>query len=562
MGTLIVFMAIGVLPCPTPAKAQTVAPGASCKEWISANPNFVTTDPTYLKLCSLTEDAQAEFMRLLEGASYECEGCPPVQTGFVAPAPGPAIRALINQVPRVQDAFSTAGKGAGNAAANLSWRWLSPSGVAGAARTPNANATLRTGDRVGTWKPSNGAVEGRLLITGVSVGGIVDGRRQISVSFKGDHMAQTANTKIYGGWGVHCLAEGSLAATNVIRSVLGTSSTTPHASTIDINERTQCRMASFDAYGSGNYSVPRVFGPTLPPESLPAGPQHQIGNNAYNLATVDAPQPLTADPPAGDTVMPPHESRILLDETRALPEYVPPRTAPDGTDQKQWEEHQKRRGVLAPVHGAPTGEPQVNPDGSLTTRFADGTQLTTWPDLTEVVKRPDGTEQWQYPGGPAREVNPDTGSETITYPDGTQVVTNPGEAPVWSRPPAPGAAPEPIPTPPAEQYPPPPSGNYTAPPVQEGTAGCPAARKFTFDLPTMKLADVFPFSLIVRAWLWLEALSAPPVAPSFEIPMFGRVTVPPAWDAIMGGIRGAILLICGIGMSFWFYRYISGRGSE
>ncbi len=91
---------------------------------------------------------------------------------------------------------------------------------------------------------------------------------------------------------------------------------------------------------------------------------------------------------------------------------------------------------------------------------------------------------------------------------------------------------------------------------------CPIPPKPNFELPEIESASVFPFSLILRAWSILGALIAPPEAPTFDIPGLGLVTPPPSFDPMAATIRVVIGLVSTVGMAFWFYRYISGKGSE
>lgn len=91
---------------------------------------------------------------------------------------------------------------------------------------------------------------------------------------------------------------------------------------------------------------------------------------------------------------------------------------------------------------------------------------------------------------------------------------------------------------------------------------CPVAPKPNFELPEIESASVFPFSLILRAWGIFTALIAPPEAPTFDVPGMGLIKPPPSFDPLAATIRAVIGLVCTVGMCFWFYRYISGKGSE
>jgi hypothetical protein len=84
----------------------------------------------------------------------------------------------------------------------------------------------------------------------------------------------------------------------------------------------------------------------------------------------------------------------------------------------------------------------------------------------------------------------------------------------------------------------------------------------TFDLPDIPLQDHFPFSLILKAWDLMNMLVASPSAPSFNLPLFGTISPPSSINSLASAVRGVIGVVVGIGMSFWFYRYITGKGSD
>lgn len=259
-------------------------------------------------------------------------------------------------------------------------------------------------------------------------------------------------------------------------------------------------------------------------------------------------------PAEGDYLASPQESDALYDRFVSDPEYDP-RTDEAETTREQ---HDRRVGVLTPQHGNPLWTTE-NPDGSITTKFSDGTELTTFPNGTERLLRPDGTEEWTYPDGVTRTVRPD-GTETTRWPDGTTRTRTSDGTEEWTDP---NGAPRGAPT--GEEYPepdPPTQTQTPSGPTNQDGDSCASPRPFTFDVPDLELLDKFPFSLIMRVWDVISSLAASPVAPHFNLPVLGEVTTSPAIDSMMGVIRVIINLVFGVGMSLWFYRYVSGKGSE
>lgn len=523
---------------PAPALADHVAPGASCKEWANQHPESIPQPGSWgYDACTMTADMQAEFDQLIKNAQYCPEG---VSCGLVVPAPGAAVRQVVSQAPRVRNALEVAGAGAKNALTNLYFSMMAPDGSVSGLRT-QGTGSLMAGAGAAKWVDGNGNAKGQLLVTKMHSNG------QIEFQLKTDSPSN------YLGYIGSDVPNGETLSTKNPTGYSGGS----------LGVSTGCPTCKFqvwvaDMSPTGEMLEKRVIG------TLDAGTSQTLRPPTYNLSEVGAPEKTTANPPEGDTVMPPHETRILLDEIRALPEYnpsPPPQgepTAPPDVDPAQWKQHQRRKNELAPPHGAPQGNPDytINEDGSLTTRFADGTTLTTWPDLTELVKLRNGDELWKYPDGTIRENSPTTNIEEITYPDGTTVINKPGEAPVWSRPPSPGAEPVPIPVPPPGEYPSPPTANYPSPNTD---ARCNTA-PYKFALPKLQLFEVFPFSLVYKAWTLMQSLVATPERPSFSLPGFGTVTVPDSMDAGIEMFRGAVAVVMLIGMCFMFYRTISGAG--
>ncbi len=267
-------------------------------------------------------------------------------------------------------------------------------------------------------------------------------------------------------------------------------------------------------------------------------------------------------PGSGDFIMTPQEGDALYDQIKADPEYKP--TTDDPPPDEDWEkQHERRIGELTPTHG-PEEWTRNNPDGSRTTRFRDGTELTTSPDKTEMLRRPDGTKEYTYPDGTTRRVTPD-GTERTTWPDGTTRTRREGQEDNWTNPdgttrtaPTPQEQTENYPEPSTKPNPGPGDSGTT----NQGPDGCASPRAMTFDLPEIPLQDHFPFSLILKAWDWMGMLVSTPAAPSFNLPLFGTISPPPALDSLASAVRAVIGVVVAIGMSFWFYRYITGKGSD
>jgi hypothetical protein len=106
-----------------------------------------------------------------------------------------------------------------------------------------------------------------------------------------------------------------------------------------------------------------------------------------------------------------------------------------------------------------------------------------------------------------------------------------------------------------------PAPNDEAVPPPTETAGCPVAPDPTFDVPEIPLDDIFPFNLIIWVWGALGQLEGTPQAPAFDTPV-GYVDVGPTFDPFIGMIRAGIGLFAICGMLLWFYRYITGKGSD
>jgi hypothetical protein len=289
-------------------------------------------------------------------------------------------------------------------------------------------------------------------------------------------------------------------------------------------------------------------------------------------------------PTEGDYVPSGQERSDFYNDIKADPEYKP--TTDEPPLEEEWQkQHERRVGELIPTHG-PEEWTRTNPDGSRTTRFRDGTEITTSPDKTEMVRRSDGTEEWTYPDGTTKRVTPDgtetttspdgtirtrrpDGTETTKWPDGTTRTRRDGQPDEWTNPDG-TVRPTPTPEEITQKYPEPkpaPNPSPNAGPGGSGTTnqgpdGCASPRTMTFDLPEIPLQDHFPFSLMLKAWDWMSMLVSTPSAPSFTLPMFGTISPPPAMNSVASAVRTVIGLVVGIGMSFWFYRYITGKGSD
>lgn len=73
---------------------------------------------------------------------------------------------------------------------------------------------------------------------------------------------------------------------------------------------------------------------------------------------------------------------------------------------------------------------------------------------------------------------------------------------------------------------------------------------------------MFPFVLVVYAFEIMGALAAPPVAPSFDFGELGSFRVGDGMDSVIGTIRTSFAVIFCVGSALWFYRYITGKGSD
>lgn len=91
---------------------------------------------------------------------------------------------------------------------------------------------------------------------------------------------------------------------------------------------------------------------------------------------------------------------------------------------------------------------------------------------------------------------------------------------------------------------------------------CPIPRKVKFDVELPELANVFPFSLVMKSLEVMAELVSPNDHLMIDAPGLGTIESTPAVDTLAATMRGIIGLVMGIGMGFWFYRYITGRGSE
>ena len=282
-------------------------------------------------------------------------------------------------------------------------------------------------------------------------------------------------------------------------------------------------------------------------------------------------------PGEGDYVAQPSETKKLYDTIKADPEYNPQTDAPASPE--TWEQqHERRTGVLAPDHAGQQGDTVTNPDGSKTTRFGDGTELTTWPDGTELTRTPDGVEHWKYPDGTEQTYDPKTGERVTTYPDGTvhrehfnpsnPPLTNPDstvspDTQTWTDPTG-----QTEPAPDSSKYPDPNTSSHTNPDVNPtnpdnyGGGQCKVIKGYKFDLPKLELFNVFPFSLVLKAWNVMQSLVAPPERPVFRVPLMGDLTVSDGIDQQVQVIKTAISVVMFVGMLFWFWRMVTGRGSD
>jgi hypothetical protein len=91
---------------------------------------------------------------------------------------------------------------------------------------------------------------------------------------------------------------------------------------------------------------------------------------------------------------------------------------------------------------------------------------------------------------------------------------------------------------------------------------CPVQKPYNFDVPRLRLFNVFPFSLVLKAWNIMQSLVMPPQRPVFNVPLMGQLTVSDEIDAHVQTIKTAIAMVLFIGMLFWFWRMITGKGAD
>ncbi len=91
---------------------------------------------------------------------------------------------------------------------------------------------------------------------------------------------------------------------------------------------------------------------------------------------------------------------------------------------------------------------------------------------------------------------------------------------------------------------------------------CPVQKPYNFDVPRLRLFNVFPFSLVLKAWNIMQSLVMPPERPVFNVPLMGQLTVSDEIDAHVQTVKTAIAMVLFIGMLFWFWRMITGKGAD
>ncbi len=91
---------------------------------------------------------------------------------------------------------------------------------------------------------------------------------------------------------------------------------------------------------------------------------------------------------------------------------------------------------------------------------------------------------------------------------------------------------------------------------------CPIPKNPKLNFPDVDIGSVFPFSLVIYVWDALGQLAGTPQAPSFSLGMFGSVTVPESATSTVLMIRALIGFVVTVGLCLWFYRYITGKGSD
>lgn len=261
-----------------------------------------------------------------------------------------------------------------------------------------------------------------------------------------------------------------------------------------------------DGDGVPNEDDPAPFDPTVPGTE----PDPDPGNDR------DADDvPDTIDPAPDDPLTPARWSEPDTDE-----DWMPDERDPAPNDP-----------------AVPTSEPTPDSDED-----QDGTPNIHDPSPTDPT----------IPGEPTSDPDQD-GTETKRDPDPYRQTYPEGE---------PSADPDNdgIPTS-GDQYPETPN-LPGEPPTNDTGESCPVARSATFEIPEVQYEDVFPFSLILYCWDALGDLVGQSDPPSFELSLLGTVSVPASAEVAVGIVRNCIAFVFAVGACLWFYRYISGKGSD
>ncbi len=177
---------------------------------------------------------------------------------------------------------------------------------------------------------------------------------------------------------------------------------------------------------------------------------------------------------------------------------------------------------VAPMKPWPTGSPGEKPGN---------------PGQPNIPASPTNTNYPTSPTMPANPANPSSWPTDPTSPTSTSTQINPSE-----------------PMPPGEAGGPP-------PPAETATS-CPTPRPWTFVLPKLNIANVFPFSLVLWAWEAMAQLTAAPEAPTFNLGFLGVVSLAGGtFGGVVAVARTLIWLIAGVCMAFMFYGMIRSGSS-
>lgn len=250
-----------------------------------------------------------------------------------------------------------------------------------------------------------------------------------------------------------------------------------------------------------------------------------------------------------------------------------------------------------PEVGAPDLDKDGIPDKSDGDQDGDG--VPDWEDIerrTQAVpnQTPDGDDDgvpdWSdpWPGNPYAPADPTKDGDSDDVPDYKDpepaqpnvpmspwpsgspgdVPSNPGEPNMTANPTNPNHPPSSStpaqPTDPSSPLDPNAPINPSAPenpgepggPPGEGD-GCPVARESAFKLPTIEVASVFPFNLVIWCYGAVASLHKPPSAPEWEVPFLGTMNLS-TQEGLFGAVRTVLTSLILIALVMGWYSYIKG----